>query len=101
MDPLPRSLTFHNAESVKPDGDHNKRPAWPRRLGRLVDPSCLPLVAPRRCDVTDYEQMHGEPLEQMVPALAERVDTLEDRVAELEAKLRRLLSDEWRGPERP
>ena len=51
--------------------------------------------------MTEYEQMHGEPLEQMVPALAERVDTLEDRVAELEAKLRRLLSDEWRGPERP
>jgi polyhydroxyalkanoate synthesis regulator phasin len=51
-------------------------------------------------NVTDYEQMHGEPLEQIVPALAERVDTLEERVAELEAKLRRLLSDEWRGPER-
>ena len=54
--------------------------------------------------MTDYEQMHGEPLEQMVPALAERVDTLEDRVAELEAKLRRLLSGEGegrRGRERP
>jgi ubiquinone biosynthesis protein UbiJ len=50
--------------------------------------------------VTDYDRMHGEPLEKVVPVLADRVQDLEDRVADLEAKLRQLLSDEWRGPEK-
>jgi hypothetical protein len=55
----------------------------------------------RRCGaVTDYDRMHGEALEKVVPVLADRVRDLEDRVADLETKLRRLLSDEWRGPER-
>jgi hypothetical protein len=53
----------------------------------------------RRCDVTDYERMHGQPVEEVVPVLADRVKDLEDRVADLEAKLRGLLSDDARGPE--
>ena len=51
--------------------------------------------------MTDYERMHGQPVEEVVPVLAERVKDLEDRVADLEAKLRGVLSDEGRDPEAP